>query len=93
LSADAAEGILVHRVEPEYPEQARMQHVQGPVLLDVHMDREGAVQDVKLVGGDPLLGEAAIAAVRQWRFKPQMVNGRAVEMETKITLRFTLPPS
>jgi TonB family protein len=93
LSPAAAEGILVNRVEPEYPEQALMQHVQGPVVLDVHMDREGIVQDVTLVSGDILLGEAATAAVRQWRFKPQKVNGQPVEMETKVTLRFTLPPS
>jgi len=51
------------------------------------------VQDVTLVSGDILLGEAATAAVRQWRFKPQKVNGQPVEMETKVTLRFTLPPS
>ncbi len=93
LSPEKAEGILVHRVEPEYPEQALMQHVQGPVVLEVHADREGIVQDVTLVSGDLLLGEAATAAVRQWRFKPQRMNGQAVEMETKVTLRFTLPSS
>ncbi|MFZ0769902.1 MAG: TonB family protein [Candidatus Sulfotelmatobacter sp.] len=93
LSPDAAEGSLVRRVEPEYPQQALAQRVQGPVLLDVRISREGAVQDVRLVSGDPLLADAAIAAVRQWRFKPHTVNGRAVEMETKITLRFTLPAS
>jgi protein TonB len=93
LSPDAAEGSLVRRVEPKYPEQALTQRVQGPVLLDVHISEEGGVQEVKLVSGSPLLAEAAIAAVRQWRFKPQSVNGRAVEMETRITLKFTLPPS
>jgi periplasmic protein TonB len=92
LSPAAAEGSVVRRVEPEYPEQALTQHVQGPVLLDVHIDEEGAVQEIKVVSGDPRLADAAIAAVRQWRFKPQTVNGHAVEMETKITLKFTLPP-
>jgi TonB family protein len=92
LSPAAAEGSLVRRVEPEYPEQALTQHLQGPVLLDVHIDEEGAVQEIKLVSGDARLADAAIAAVRQWRFKPQTVNGHAVEMETKITLKFTLPP-
>ncbi|MGB7863707.1 MAG: TonB family protein, partial [Candidatus Sulfotelmatobacter sp.] len=91
LSPDAAEGSLLRRVEPEYPEQALTQRVQGPVLLDVHISQEGAVQEIKLVSGEPLLAEAAIAAVRQWRFKPQTVNGQAVEMETRITLKFTLP--
>jgi TonB family protein len=93
LSPDVAEGSLVRRREPEYPEQALVRRIQGPVLLDVHIGREGAVQDIKLMSGDPLLASAAIAAVRQWRFKPRTVNGRAVEMETKITLKFTLPSS
>jgi TonB family protein len=93
LAPDAASGSLLRRVEPEYPEQALARRVQGPVLLDVRISREGKVQDVKLVSGDPLLANAAVAAVRQWRFKPHTVNGRAVEMETKITLNFALPPS
>ena len=93
LSPDVAEDSLVHRVEPQYPEQALVQHVQGTVLLDVLMNRQGAVQNILLVSGDPLLADAAIAAVRQWRFKPQIVNGRAVESETRVTLRFVLPAS
>lgn len=93
LSPNVAEGSLVRRVEPEYPEQALERRVQGPVMLDVHISLEGAVQDVKLMSGDPLLADAAIAAVRQWRFKPRTLNGHAVEMETKITLKFTLPSS
>ena len=93
LTPDAASGSLLGRVEPEYPEQALARRVQGPVLLSVRISREGAVQDVKLISGDPLLANAAVAAVRQWRFKPQTANGRAVEMETRITLNFTLPPS
>ncbi|MFZ0318198.1 MAG: TonB family protein [Candidatus Sulfotelmatobacter sp.] len=93
LPPTVAEGSLVRRVEPEYPEEALLRHVQGPVLLDVHIGEEGAVREIKVVKGPPLLAEAAMAAVRQWRFKPYTVNGRAVEMETRITLTFTLPPS
>jgi TonB family protein len=93
VSSAAAEGSLLRRVEPEYPEQALAQRVQGPVLLEVRIRPDGAVQEVKLVSGPPLLAQAAVAAVRQWRFKPRTVNGRAVEMETRITLKFTLPPN
>jgi TonB family protein len=93
LSSDAAEGILVRRVEPDYPEQALAQRVQGPVLLNVRIGREGTVQGVKVISGDPRLAEAATTAVRQWRFKPHIVNGAAVEMETEITLNFALPSS
>jgi TonB family protein len=93
LSPDAAEGSVIERVEPEYPEQARAQRLQGPVLLDVHIGADGAVQDIKVVSGVPQLAEAATAAVRQWKFKPHVVKGRAVEMNTQITLKFTLPAS
>jgi TonB family protein len=93
LSPDAAEGSLLRRVEPEYPEQALAQHVQGPVLLDLRIGQDGSVEDIKVVSGDAQLAAAAATAVRQWRFKPQLVHGRPVEMETQITLKFTLPSS
>jgi len=93
LSPDAAEGSLLRRVEPEYPEQALAQHVQGPVLLDLRIGKDGTVEEIKVVSGDAQLAAAAAAAVRQWRFKPQFVHGRPVEMETQITLKFTLPSS
>jgi TonB family protein len=93
LSSEAAEGNLIRRVEPDYPEPALSQRIQGPVLLDVHIGEAGTVQEIKVVNGPPLLAEAAVAAVRQWRFKPRTVDGRPVAMETLITLNFTLPPS
>jgi TonB family protein len=93
LSSEAAEGNLIRRVEPDYPEAALSQRVQGPVLLDVRIGEEGTVQEIKVVNGSPLLAEAAVAAVRQWQFRPRTVNGRPVAMETRINLNFTLPPS
>jgi protein TonB len=78
-------------VEPVYPAQALSQRVQGPVVLHVRIGIEGAVEDVQLVSGNPLLADAAIAAVLQWRFKPHRVNGLAGAMETDVTLRFALP--
>ena len=93
LAPDAAEGSLVHRVEPQYPEPALAQRVQGLVVLDAHIGSDGVVKEIKVVSGDSLLVQAAIVAVKQWRFKPQTVDGRAVDMQTQITLKFTLPPS
>jgi TonB family protein len=93
LSPDAAEGSLIHRVEPEYPEPALAQHIQGPVLLAIRIGREGTVEQIKVVSGDPQLAQAATAAVQQWKFKPYLVHGHAAEMETQITLNFTLPSS
>ncbi len=91
VSPEVAEGSVVYRVEPEYPEEALLQQIQGTVMLDVRTTRDGAIQDVKVVSGEPLLANAAIAAVKQWRFRPRMVNGQRVEMQTKITLNFSLP--
>jgi TonB family protein len=85
------EGSPVHRVEPEYPEAARQKGIQGAVVLDVRIGRDGAVQDVKVMSGQRVLADAAIAAVKQWRFKPQVRAGQAVEMQTRVTLNFKLP--
>lgn len=91
VSAEAAEGSLLRRVEPDYPEEARQQRIQGPVVLDVRAGRDGSIQEVKLLSGQRLLADAAIAAVKQWRFKPPLVKGQPAEMQTTITLNFRLP--
>jgi TonB family protein len=91
LAAEAAEGSVLQRVEPEYPKEARQQRIQGAVVLDVRIGRDGAIQDVKLVSGQAVLANAAIAAVKQWRFKPRVVNGKPVQMRTKVTLNFRVP--
>ena len=89
--AAPVETRVLRRIEPEYPDEARQQNVQGTVVLEVHMGKDGVVQDVQVVSGPALLTDAATQAVKQWRFKPQFVNGRAVEMQTRITLNFRLP--
>jgi TonB family protein len=91
LPAEVAEGSLLHRVEPEYPEAARQQQIQGGVAMDVHIGQDGSVQEVTVVSGPPLLAQAASAAVKQWRFKPRMVGGRPAEIQTRIILNFRLP--
>jgi TonB family protein len=91
VSPEVAEGSLLRRVEPEYPEEARQQQIQGAVVLDVHIGQDGSVQEVTLVSGSPLLAQAATGAVKQWRFKPRLVSGRPAEMQTRITLNFRLP--
>jgi len=91
LSSAAAEDGLVHRVEPDYPDEARRQGIQGAVVLEVHIDGQGAVQEVKLISGPDLLAQAAIDAVKQWQFKPRTTKGHLVEMQTRITLNFRLP--
>src|SRR5258706_3663849 len=91
ISPEATDGSLLHRVEPEYPEEARRQRIQGVVALDVRIGRDGAVQDVKVVSGHRILTAAAAAAVKQWRFKPRVLKGQPVEMQTRVTLNFRMP--
>lgn len=91
LSSSAAESGLLYRVEPEYPEEARAQGIQGSVVLEVHILRDGTVEQVNAASGPPILADAAMAAVKQWRFKPRQVSGQRVEMQTTITLNFRLP--
>jgi TonB family protein len=91
LPPPAAEDGVLYRVEPDYPEEARQKQIQGTVVLEVRIGRDGAVQDMQLMSGQPLLAQAAMDAVKQWRFKQRAVNGRTVEMQTTITLNFRLP--
>ncbi|MFZ1169423.1 MAG: TonB family protein [Candidatus Sulfotelmatobacter sp.] len=91
LAPDVAEAGLLHRVEPDYPEAARQQGIQGAVVLSVRIAQDGGVQSATLVSGPALLAQAASDAVKQWRFKPRLVSGRPAEMQTKITLEFRLP--
>jgi TonB family protein len=93
LSPAAAESSLIHRVEPDYPEAARDQQLQGAVVLDIHIGQDGVVEEVKLVSGEPLLADAAVAAVKQWRFQPRSINGAPAEMQTRVTLNFRLSNS
>jgi TonB family protein len=90
-SVNATEGSLVLRVEPEYPEQARQRKIEGPVVLDLWVGRDGAVQQVKVISGNPLLAGSAITAVKQWQFNPYAVDGRPAEMRSRVTLDFRLP--
>ena len=82
---------VVNRVEPKYPDEAKAHHVQGSVVLDVLVGRDGRVQKLGRVEGDVGLIAAASDAVRQWRFKPLIRNGHPVSFETHITLTFALP--
>jgi TonB family protein len=90
-SPPSANGYLLERVEPQYPEAARQQHIQGPVVLNVLVGPTGLVREASVISGDPLLAKAATDAVRQWRFNPHQLNGKAVEFETRITVNFALP--
>jgi TonB family protein len=82
------EGALVYRVDPEYPRAARTAHVAGDVVLDVLINKQGRVEEVKATSGHPLLIQSAIDAVRQWRYQPQMVGHEAVAVQGRVVVKF-----
>jgi periplasmic protein TonB len=84
------EGHLIHQVQPEYPALARQARVQGTVLLRAVIDREGKIENLQVLSGHPLLVGAAVKAVQQWRYRPYYLNEQPVEVETQITVHFTL---
>jgi len=86
-----SQSLLIHRVEPEYPALALAQRLEGPVVLQAWIGKDGTVRDVKLLTGYFLLGRAAFDAVKQWRFKPFTQNGKALDFQTTIRLNFNSP--
>jgi TonB family protein len=90
VSSGVSQGLLCTRVAPIYPPDAKDQHIQGVVLLKVNIDKEGNAYKVELISGHPLLAPAATEAVKQWKYKPYQLNGRPVEVETQVTVNFTL---
>src|SRR5579864_4088607 len=90
ISQGVTKGLLVHRVEPTYPTLAKAARVQGEVILTAVISTNGEIENLQLVSGHPMLVPAALAAVKQWRYKPYLLNGQPVEVETTITVIFAL---
>ncbi|MGE5569934.1 MAG: energy transducer TonB [Rhodospirillales bacterium] len=90
LGGNIVEARLIDRVIPPYPALARRARIEGAVRLRAVISRDGRVQEISLIEGHPLLVPAAVEAVRQWRYRPTMLNGEPVEVDTEITVFFTL---
>ncbi|HEY1657933.1 MAG TPA: energy transducer TonB [Candidatus Sulfotelmatobacter sp.] len=84
------EGNLIRKVQPIYPALARSARIQGVVLLQAMISKEGTIENLRVLSGHPMLTAAAIDAVRQWRYRPYVLNGAPVEVETQITVNFSL---
>jgi protein TonB len=90
VSQGVSQGLLVHQVKPAYPPLARQARIQGAVVLQAVIAKDGSIQGLKVVSGHPMLTPSAIDAVKQWRYKPYFLNGEPVEVETVVTVNFTL---
>jgi periplasmic protein TonB len=85
-----SEGDLVHKILPTYPPLARSARLQGQVVLQAVISRQGGIENLRVLSGHPMLVPAAIEAVRQWRYRPYILNNEPVEVETQITVNFSL---
>jgi protein TonB len=88
IKSQLEEGQLLNRVEPVYPHIAAVSGVQGQVKLHAIIARDGRIQSLNVISGHPLLAHAALEAVEQWRYRPYVLNGERVEVETFITVNF-----
>jgi protein TonB len=90
IGGNVANSQLKHRVQPRYPQEARDNRIQGTVRLHVVLSTAGKVQQLEIVSGDPILAKAALEAVRQWEYKPMLLNREPVEVDTTVDVVFSL---
>lgn len=90
VSSGVTDGLLMHKVMPQYPPAAKSARMQGTVVLAAVIGKDGTVKDLKVVSGPPVLAQAAMTAVRQWKYKPYYLNGQPTEVDTTINVNFKL---
>jgi TonB family protein len=90
VTPDFAQGLILTKIAPVYPALAKQARIQGAVILKVQISKSGDVEKVELFSGHPMLASAAIDAVKQWKYKPYLMNDEPIDFETKVTVNFTL---
>ncbi|MGH9546429.1 MAG: TonB family protein [Terriglobales bacterium] len=91
ISQGVSGGVLLHKVQPVYPPEARRMHMEGSVVIDAMVTAQGQVDNLQLVSGNPVLASAAMDAVRRWRYSPYLLNGNPIPKQTRITISFIAP--
>ncbi len=91
ISQGVSQGLILKRVAPAYPANALQLRKQGAVELLATINKDGAIAGIKVISGDLILAKSATDAVRQWKYRPYLLNGEPVEIETQLTINFTLP--
>src|SRR5450631_175294 len=90
VSSGVSTGLLIRKVQPNYPQLAKQARIQGAVVLQAEISKDGTIQNLQLISGHPMLAPAAIEAVKQWRYKPYLLNGEPVAVETQVVVNFSL---
>lgn len=93
VSQGVVSGLKIREVKPVYPPIAKTARVQGNVVLQAEISKEGTIQNLRVLSGPPLLIQSALDAVKQWRYRPYVLNGEPVEVETTVTVMFSLTGS
>jgi periplasmic protein TonB len=88
--SEMLQGMLIRKVEPKYPLIAMQARIQGPVVLAAVISKAGTIDNLRLISGHPMLVQAAIDAVSQWRYRPYVLNDEVIEVDTQITVNFVL---
>jgi len=90
VSSGVSQGLRIKFVQPNYPPLARQARIQGQVILQAEISKEGLITNLQLISGHAMLAPAAIEAVKQWRYKPYLLNGEPVAVETQVIVNFSL---
>jgi protein TonB len=90
VSQGVQAGLLIRKVSPTYPPLAKQARIQGSVVLQAVIGKDGTIQNLRAVSGHPMLIPSALDAVKQWKYKPYFLNGEPVEVDTQVTVNFTL---
>ena len=90
VSSGVVAGNLINKVNPVYPAIAKQAHITGTVILQAIISKQGTIEGLKVIQGHPMLVNNAVEAVKQWRYKPYILIGEQVEVETKVTVNFTM---
>jgi protein TonB len=90
VSQGVSQGLKVRDVKPNYPPLARQARISGTVVLHALISKDGSIENLTLISGHPMLAPAAIDAVKQWKYRPYLLNGEPVEVETEVQVNFTL---
>jgi len=88
ISSGVADGLLINKIEPQYPSMAKLAHVQGDVVLQATISKTGQIENLRAISGHPILIQAAMDAVKQWKYRPYALNGEPVAVDTTITVKF-----
>lgn len=93
VSSGVTQGMVIRKVNPTYPQIAKTARVQGQVVLQAEISKDGSIENLRVLSGHPLLTQAALDAVKQWKYRPYILNGEPVPVETTVTVIFSLAGS